>query len=51
MLNPRKTKQAILIHSEIQVTFLNNFELYINPNLTQVEIFSTGTGSADKADF
>jgi hypothetical protein len=31
--------------------FLNNFELYINPNLTQVEIFSTGTGSADKADF
>jgi hypothetical protein len=25
--------------------------LYINPNLTQVEILSTGTGSAEKADF
>lgn len=31
--------------------FLNNFELYINPNLTQIEIFSIGTGSNEKADF
>jgi hypothetical protein len=32
--------------------FLNNFELYINPNLTQVvEIFSTGTGTCRKGLF
>jgi hypothetical protein len=31
---------------------LNNFQLYINPNLTQIEIFSTGTGTTnEKADF
>lgn len=30
---------------------LRYFELYINPNLTQIEIFSTGTGAGEKADF
>jgi hypothetical protein len=39
----------ILIHSETG-NFLNNFELYINPNLTQVEILSTA-GSAEKQTF
>jgi hypothetical protein len=50
MLNPRKTAGDPYTFRDTG-NFLNNFELYINPNLTQVEILSTGTGSAEKADF
>lgn len=50
MLNPRKIAGNPYDFRETG-NFLNNFELYINPNLTQVEIFSTGTGSNEKADF
>jgi hypothetical protein len=31
--------------------FLGNFQVDILPSLTQIEIFSTGTGSGDKAEF
>jgi hypothetical protein len=49
MLNPRKTAGDPYTFRDTG-TFLNNFELYINPNLTQVEILSTG-GSAEKVTF
>jgi hypothetical protein len=44
LLNPRKTAGDPYDFRETG-NFLNNFQLYINPNLTQIEIFSTGTGS------
>lgn len=50
LINPRKTAGKQYDFRETG-NFLNNFELYINPNLTQIEIFSTGTGSNEKADF
>ena len=50
MLNPRKIAGDPYDFRETG-NFLNNFELYINPNLTQIEIFSTGTGANEKADF
>ena len=50
MLNPRKTAGDPYDFRETG-NFLNNFELYINPNLTQIEIFSTGPGANEKADF
>jgi hypothetical protein len=50
LLNPRKTAGDPYDFRETG-NFLNNFQLYINPNLTQIEIFSTGTGANEKADF
>ena len=34
-----------------QGNFVNNFQVEVLPSLTQIEIFSTGTGSGLKADF
>jgi hypothetical protein len=50
LINPRKIAGKQYDFRETG-DFLNNFELYINPNLTQIEIFSTGTGAGDKAEF
>jgi hypothetical protein len=50
LFNPRKVAGNPYDFRETG-DFLNNFQLYINPNLTQVEIFSTGTGTNEKADF
>ena len=50
LLRPEKKAGALYTFFETG-TFLGNFQVEVLPSLTQIEIFSTGTGSGLKSDF
>jgi len=50
LLNPNKKAGSLYTFFQTG-EFLGNFQVEVLPSLTQIEIFSTGTGSGLKADF
>jgi hypothetical protein len=50
LLSPEKKAGSLYTFFETG-SFLGNFQVEVLPSLTQIEIFSTGTGAGDKALF